>query len=470
MSKASTILVVDDEPGMVSFLRTMLEVDSYQVETASNGLEAIERVRRHPAPELVILDLLMPGMDGLQTLERLRRFRPTQRVVMLSATNEVRKVVEAIRLGADDYLTKPFHREELLATLNRILSLGPAVKEVVEKPVKTSPRTENPVFVAASPATAKVYAEAELVAMVDLPVLILGESGTGKEVLARRIHSLSPRAAHPFLKVNCAAVPSELLESELFGHEAGAFTGAISAKPGKFELCNQGTILLDEIGDMAPHLQAKLLHVIQDQHFSRLGSRTSTQVDVRIIAATNRDIDAAIADGSFRLDLYYRVGGMVFNLPPLRERREEIPLLFQYFMGNFATQYGREPVPLSAAMLELCQQLPWPGNIRELENVVKRVLVLGEARVLKELREAAGPNPSGTDVAINSSAGRPAGLKSLLHALKDEAESEAIRRALVQTNWNRKQAAKLLAISYKALLYKIRQYSLDQQQAPQLRG
>ncbi|HMD85418.1 MAG TPA: sigma-54 dependent transcriptional regulator [Terriglobia bacterium] len=461
MSNPSTILVVDDEPGMVSYLRTILEVDSYRVETASNGLEAVERVRRPPVPELVILDLLMPGMDGLQTLESLRKFRPEMRVIMLSCVNETRKVVEAMRLGADDYLTKPFHREDLLGSLGRILGSAPPVKRTLPPPVeRTSPAGD--VFIAPSSATKKIYSEAELVAQVGLPVLILGESGTGKEVLARHIHKLSPRAKLPFLKVNCAAVPSELLESELFGHEAGAFTGAIAAKPGKFEICNGGTILLDEIGEMAPPLQAKLLHVLQDQHFSRLGSRTETKVDVLILAATNRDISKAIAEGSFRVDLYYRLSAMVFKLPPLRERREDIPQLFNHFMTIFADKYGRLPVPLSAAMQERFQQLSWPGNIRELENVVKRILVLGEARVLKDLDEIDRINLPTDRSDAQTSPRRQMGLKSLVHALKDEAESEAIRNTLSQTNWNRKQSAKLLGISYKALLYKIREYGLDE--------
>jgi DNA-binding NtrC family response regulator len=468
MGYPSTILVVDDEPGMVSYLRTILEVDSYRVETASNGLEAVERVRRPPVPELVILDLLMPGMDGLQTLENLRKFRPEMRVIMLSCVNETRKVVEAMRLGADDYLTKPFHREDLLGSLGRILSSGPSVRRALPPPVEVE---KNPpvgdVFVAPSSATKKIYSEAELVAQVGLPVLILGESGTGKEVLARHIHKLSPRAKLPFLKVNCAAVPSELLESELFGHEAGAFTGAVTSKPGKFEICNGGTILLDEIGEMAPPLQAKLLHVLQDQHFSRLGSRTETKVDVLILAATNRDINKAIAEGSFRVDLYYRLSAMVFKLPPLRERREDIPQLFGHFMSLFADKYCRQPVPLSAAMQERFQQLSWPGNIRELENVVKRILVLGEARVLRDLEEI-----DRVQLPMDKSDGQQAsrrqmGLKSLVHALKDEAESEAIRNTLSQTNWNRKQSAKLLGISYKALLYKIRQYGLDEPHSSQ---
>jgi transcriptional regulator with PAS, ATPase and Fis domain len=298
------------------------------------------------------------------------------------------------------------------------------------------------------------------VAKSGLPVLILGESGTGKEILARQIHCLSPRAGFPLLKVNCAAVPSELLESELFGYEAGAFTGATTAKPGKFELCNRGTILLDEIAEMHPQLQAKLLHVLQDQYFSRLGSRSETKVDVLVIAATNRDIESAIAERSFRLDLYYRLSAMVFKLPPLRERLEDIPLLIDHFLDLFSTRLGRERASVSPAFVERCQRLPWPGNIRELENVVKRLLVLGEAHVCREL-EGMASKPGTLANGAPLLAPSPAALKSLVHTLKGKAESESIRRAMAQTNWNRRRAAALLGISYKALLYKLRQYNID---------
>jgi two-component system, NtrC family, response regulator AtoC len=461
MGNVANILVVDDEPGIANYVRTMLEIDSYRVEIASNGPDAVERIRRNPPPELVLLDFLMPGMDGLQTLELLRRYRPDMRVIMLSCVNETGKVVEAMRRGADDYLTKPFHRADLLAALGRTLNSKPRRPRVSVPAAESPSPPDESVFIAASPASKKICADAELVSQTGLPVLILGESGTGKENLARLIHRLSPRARLPFLKVNCAAVPSELLESELFGYEAGAFTGASTAKPGKFELCNKGTILLDEIAEMPPHLQAKLLHVLQDQHFSRLGSRSETKIDVLIMAATNRNIDRAIADGSFRLDLYYRLSAMLFRLPPLRERREDIPLLIDHFIGLFGAKLGTENARLSDAFLQQCLQLPWPGNIRELENVVKRVLVLGEARVLGELEQLAQPSPSTEDRKTQIPNAGTTGLKSLVHALKDEAERDAIRKTMTQTNWNRKRAARLLGISYKALLYKIRQYNID---------
>jgi two-component system response regulator AtoC len=328
MSQAATILLVDDEPGMLRYIRTLLEVDEHKVQTASTGEEAVEHVRKGLQADLVLLDLLMPGIDGLQTLEQLRQLRPGLKVVMLSCVNDTRKVVQAMRLGAVDYLTKPFQKAELDAVIGQCV--GTAKPESYAGEVEEL--CDDVFFVAASPVMKKIRSQAALVANVDIPVLLLGESGTGKEVLARLIHKLSPRAHRTFLKVNCAAVPADLLESELFGYEAGAFTGANHAKPGKFELCNKGTILLDEIGEMPPLLQAKLLHVLQDQTFSRLGSRTLVKVDVRILAATNINIPEALASKRLREDLYYRLNAFTMTLPPLRERKEEIPILLKHFM------------------------------------------------------------------------------------------------------------------------------------------
>jgi two-component system, NtrC family, response regulator AtoC len=277
---------------------------------------------------------------------------------------------------------------------------------------------------------------------------------------------LSPRAHRTFLKVNCAALPADLLESELFGYEPGAFTGATRSKPGKFELCDKGTFLLDEIGEMPPVLQAKLLHVLQDQQFSRLGSRSMVNIDVRILAATNIDIQQAIAAKKLREDLYYRLNAFTVHVPPLRERREEIPLLLRHFMALFATRYARAPLPVSPVLVDACRSYSWPGNLRELENFVKRYLILGDEQLaLSELetqeREAGTGTASGPAAELSAKQ-NPDDLKSLVRGLKDEAEREAIARTLERTRWNRKEAARRLGISYKALLYKIRRYSIDQ--------
>jgi DNA-binding NtrC family response regulator len=457
MSNTANILLVDDEPGMQRYIKTLLEVDDYKVETASTGEEALERVQKGLQPDLVLLDVLMPGIDGLQTLEQLREMRPGMKVVMLSCVSDTRKVVQAIRLGAHDYLTKPFQKAELDTVIDQCLGVNKQ-----NYPGDVEELYDDVFFVAASPAMRKIRSQAALVANVDIPVLMLGESGTGKEVVARLIHKLSPRAHRTFLKVNCAAVPADLLESELFGYEAGAFTGATHPKPGKFELCNKGTILLDEIGEMPPLLQAKLLHVLQDQQFSRLGSRSVIKVDVRILAATNINIPEAIANKQLREDLYYRLNAFMLQLPPLRERKEEIPILLKHFMSRMSEQYARPPLPLSQALLQACLEYAWPGNLRELNNFVKRYLVLGDEKLaVQELQpKHDGSGPRADSSSPTSEGG--GGLKSLARSAKDEAEAEAIKQALNQTNWNRKQAAALLKISYKALLYKIRQYGIAQ--------
>ena len=442
MKQTAKILLVDDEPGMLRYIKTLLEVDDYRVETATTGEEALLRVEKGLQPDLVLLDVLMPGIDGLQTLEQLRQLQPGVKVVMLSCVNDTRKVVHAMKLGAQDYLTKPFQKAELDAVID--LSLGQG-KQTYSGEVEEL--ADDVFFIAASPAMRKIRSQAALVANVDIPVLLLGESGTGKEVLGRLIHKLSPRAHRTFLKVNCAAVPADLLESELFGYEQGAFTGATHAKPGKFELCNRGTILLDEIGEMPPTLQAKLLHVLQDQQFSRLGSRSVIKVDVRILAATNINIPEALANKRLREDLYYRLNAFTMQIPPLRDRKEEIPILLKHSMSRMAERYARE-------------NHSWPGNLRELNNFLKRYLILGDEKLaVTELL----PRNDGTGGGPDDASARGAdsgGLKSLARTAKDEAEAQAITQALEQTNWNRKQAASILQISYKALLYKIRQYGI----------
>ena len=459
MSEVGNILLVDDEPGMLRYIRTLLEVDNYKVETASTGEEALQRVEKGLQPDLVLLDVLMPGIDGLQTLEQLRQMKPGVKVVMLSCVNDTRKVVQAMRLGAQDYLTKPFQKAELDAVVD--LCLGKTQQTYAGE---VEELCDDVFFVAASPAMKKIRSQSALVANVDIPVLLLGESGTGKEVLARLVHKLSPRAHRTFLKVNCAAVPADLLESELFGYEAGAFTGATHPKPGKFELCNKGTILLDEIGEMPPVLQAKLLHVLQDQQFSRLGSRTVIKVDVRILAATNINIPEALATKRLREDLYYRLNAFTLSLPPLRERKEEIPILLKHFMSRMSERYARAPLPLSPTLMAACLEYSWPGNLRELSNFVKRYLILGDEKLaiaeLNPKNDVNGGQNAESNPRTGTGESSTGGLKSLARNAKDEAEAAAIHQALEQTNWNRKQAAALLKISYKALLYKIRQYGI----------
>ena len=461
MPDKDKILVVDDEPSIRKYLQTLLEVDGFEVETVSSGKEALGRIGGGERPDFVVLDVLMPEMDGLETLRQLMQLDRSLNVIMLSCSNEVTTVVEAIRLGALDYLTKPFEKPELDAAFlkcrqkQQLRSENQALREYCEA------LTEDLSFLAASPQMLKIRQQILQIAPVDVPVFISGESGVGKEVVSRMIHLRSTRRQQAFVKVNCAALPGELLESELFGYEQGAFTGAVRAKPGKFELANKGTIFLDEIAEMSPHLQAKLLHVLQDGQFSRLGARAVVNVDVRVLAATNMDVKDAMRSGRFREDLYYRLNVLSIHIPPLRERTTEIPLLFRHFLVKYSEKYQKPAPEPSKHLLEAALRYGWPGNLRELENFVKRYVILeddeGSFRELLEMtaqQQRLSPREE-------TPAPKEQGLKALVRGLKDEAEMEAIADALEKTNWCRKDAAKMLGISYKALLYKMRQFNLD---------
>ena len=467
MSTNPTILIVDDEPSMLRYTKTLLEVDNYAVETANSGFEAIKRVQEGLNPNLILLDMAMPSMNGLQTIEECKKIRPDQKIVVLSCVSDTSTVVQAIKLGALDYVTKPFYKSELDAVLKRCLEPEKKNKTEIQRytvsdDVEVENLEDDLFFLAASPQMKQIRAQVSLVAKVDVPVLLLGESGVGKEILARLIHKMSIRAHRPLLKVNCAALPAELLESELFGYEAGAFTGASRSKPGKFELCNKGTILMDEIGEMSTPLQAKLLHVLQDGSFSRLGSRSNITVDVRVLAATNINIQEAIANKTLREDLYYRLNAFTMQIPPLRERREEIPLLLKHFMNRLSERYAHPPLGYSERLLRTCMQYHWPGNLRELGNFVKRYLVLqDEGMAISELEAKSKGSGNFQEGGAGAAMATPeGGLKSLVRSLKDEAELKAIEQALIATNWNRKVAAARLNISYKALLYKIKQYQI----------
>jgi two-component system, NtrC family, response regulator AtoC len=460
---APHILLVDDESSVLRYTKTLLELDHYSVETATSGEEAIERVHRGPAPNLIVLDLVMPGMDGLQTLENCRKIRPEQKVVMMSCVSDTNKVVQAMKLGASDYLTKPFQPPQLKGAIRRALESTQEQKQAMSTPALGNEIVENLdddlFFLAASPVMKQLRSQVALIAKVDVPVLLLGESGVGKEIVARLIHKMSIRAHRPMLKVNCAALPAELLESELFGYEAGAFTGASKPKPGKFEIAHKGTILLDEIGEMSAPLQAKLLHVLQDGQFSRLGGRANITVDTRILAATNIDVQRAMAERKLREDLYYRLNAFTMTIPPLRERREEIPVLLSHFMSRTAEKFGKNPLAISDKLVQECLRYHWPGNLRELGNFVKRYLVLeNENIILEELQlKARGASAENGETGSQSRGG----LKALVRSLKDDAEAKEIQRVLDNAHWNRKAAAAELNISYKALLYKIKQHGLS---------
>jgi two-component system, NtrC family, response regulator AtoC len=461
MAAKEKILVVDDEPSIRKYLQTLLEVDGYEVETVSSGREAIAKVNGGERPDFIILDVLMPELNGIETLKELMQADRTLNVIMLSCSNEVGTVVEAIRLGAHDYLTKPFEKTELDAAMlksrqkKELTTENQALRDYCDQV------TEDLSFLAASPQMVRIRQQILQIAPVDVPVFICGESGVGKEVVARMIHLRSKRRNQPFVKVNCAALPGELLESELFGFEQGAFTGAIRSKPGKFEMANKGTIFLDEIAEMTTPLQAKLLHVLQDHQYSRLGGRHLIDTDVRVLAATNVDVQEAIKTGRFREDLYYRLNVLSILVPPLRERLVEIPLLFRHFLEQYSAKFEKPMQTPSKHLLDAAVNYPWPGNLRELENFVKRYVILEDDEgSLRELIEMSAARQR-TSPREEPAPPREQGLKALVRGLKDEAEMEAIADALEKTRWCRKDAAKMLGISYKALLYKMRQFNLD---------
>ncbi|SRR5579871_366873 len=443
-------LIVDDEDDIRTVLRATLTAMGYQTTAVGTGEAAIDFILRQQPPSVVLLDLNLPGMGGLETLRRLLEANPRQKVVMISCTSDADKIVAAVKMGATDYLIKPFSNAQLEEALDKCLS------EELSVVAPESRSTLGPLpFLVCSEAMQKIRENCTRVAPADVPVLIVGESGSGKEVIARYLHHASNRAGQKFVKVNCAALPSDLLESELFGYERGAFTGANGSKPGKFELAHKGTLFLDEIAEMQVFLQAKLLHVLQDGRYFRLGATSPTHVDVRVVAATNVNVSQAIADGRFRQDLYYRLNVFSIALPPLRDRREEIPTFVDYFLNKYSP--AGQSLKISPAMLARMLEYSWPGNLRELENFIRRLVILGdESMMLGELGESEN-KPAALAAAASPVHTAAAGLRDQ----KREAERKAIQAALEQTQWRRKEAAKMLNISYKALLYKMRDLQMD---------
>jgi DNA-binding NtrC family response regulator len=456
------VLVVDDAEGVRTFLADLLELQGYEVDTAEDGRRALALLEGGAAPDLVLLDVMMPGWDGLETLRRIRKFDPQLPVVMLSVVGKAPTIVEAMQVGAVDYLTKPFEDEELSATLRQVLEHADLRRERD----RLADESGGAGIVWASGPMQRVRALLEQVADTDVTVLIQGESGTGKEVVARTLHDISALREQAFVKVNCAALPEDLLESELFGYERGAFTGANQRKQGKFEHAHRGTIFLDEIGEMSPSLQAKLLQVLQDSCFHRLGGNDEIAVDVRVVCATNRRLDDMVREGTFREDLFFRLNVVSVALTPLRERREELPHLIETFMRRFATRYDRPRTVLSERLLRAFDLYPFPGNIRELENMMKRIVVLeSEEGVLEEVSQYQQGERGSSRLRqlieeIEATAGEIP-LREVGRLASLEAEREAIGRVLGFTNWNRKQAAKLLSVSYKTLLQKIRDCELE---------
>ncbi len=479
------VLVVADDAGTGRSLSSPLVRRGFDVSHATSGEEAVRMVRVYN-PRLVLLDDSSGGLTALDTLQRIKQVKPNVAVIMLSSHRDPDVIFRASKLGADDYLGKPVEAKELDLRIDRILEKqhSPAEGTQIRDHVRRS--SDFAMLFGTSPKMEEVKNTIEQVADTTATVLIRGESGTGKEVVARMIHAHSGRGEKPFVKVNCAAIPHELLESELFGYEPGAFTGANRQKLGKFDLANEGTIFLDEVSELHPSLQAKLLHVLQDGEFSRLGGKRDISVDVRVLAATNKPLERAVEEGLFREDLFYRLNVITVPIPPLRERREEILVFLSYFLRKYSEVYGKQPAPFGEQATSCMMEYSWPGNIRELENLVKRYVIVGnEAQIIRELSV---PRPvvsssaaTGFDLAARDlhygvqqppSKPLPAAIPitsargdstteapSLLEIGRRaalSAEREAIERVLTQTRWNRRQAAKILKISYKALLNKLK--------------
>ncbi len=512
MTDRSTILIAEDEPEVRNYLRLALRSEAYNVEFVEDGEEVLTYLSsKRMNLSLLLLDILMPRRDGIETLQEVRKFHPDLPVIMMSGLTSPLTIVDAMKRGATDFLPKPITHEHLRATIQRTLGLS----AVEAKSTAASGKQVS--FVSGDVWTKKLDTLLECISGSDVPVLMQGETGVGKEMLARQIHARSSRANKPFLKLNCAALPAELVESELFGYDRGAFTGAFKNNPGKFEMADGGTILLDEIGDMDVRIQAKLLQVLQDKEFIRLGSKECTRVDVRVIAATHCDLEKAITEGRFREDLYYRLNVVNIVIPPLRERKDEIIPLAEYFLSKHGLP-GIDAPELLPVLRDALLNHDWPGNIRELENVVRKFLVVrGAASIADDLikktrrrkessveygngfgmidRRAGtnGTKPEDQSRRVsppqNQAESRPLPVEragpvevappveqspeppaapSALRKLTEErrdAEAQVIVAALNRSLWNRKQAATLLQVDYKALLYKMKKLGIGDKQA-----
>jgi DNA-binding NtrC family response regulator len=461
----ASILLVDDESSVRESLKAILTAspapdpqrppeeptEGYTILEADSGEQALA-VTSEAKPDLILLDIIMPGLDGIQVLEKLRAADRITPIIMLTATKTVRTAVEAMKLGATDYLTKPFDVDELRVIVTQALERVSLEQEVRRLRDELAHRYGLDQIIGKCKAMQEVFAKIDQLADAKTTVLITGESGTGKELVARALHFKSKRRDKPFIAINCAAIPETLIEAELFGHEKGAFTDAHLRRAGQFEVANQGTLFLDEIADISAPIQAKLLRVLQEKEFTRLGGTHSIKVDVRLITATNKDLEAAMRKGAFREDLYYRINVVPIHLPPLRERKEDIPLLLRALLSKKAAERGQESKQIATEVVTLLTHYPWPGNIREMENVVEQILTINEADriTVDDLPLRLRSGTKGVQMKEQVTAGR----QSFDFAVM-EFERELIVDALKRANFVQTQAAQLLGISRRILKYKM---------------
>jgi two-component system NtrC family response regulator len=454
MSHPKSVLLIDDDESLRRVVEYNLREDGYQVVTAADGRSGLQRFQESPV-DLVLTDVRMPEMDGVELMMHLKAMQPDLPVIVLTAHGTIDSAVEAMKVGAFDYLTKPFSRDQLKASVRKALELGALASENRQLRQIVSERFSFASMIAGSRAMRAVTDIASRVAASDTTVLLEGESGTGKELLAKAIHVNSGRSRGPFVTVNCAAIPENLLESELFGHRRGAFTGAIADKPGKFETANRGTIFLDEVGELPLLLQVKILRVLQEREVDKVGDTRPIKVDVRVIAATNRDLEKMTADASFREDLYYRLAVVSICVPPLRARSDDIPLLVDHFLAKHAERLGRPRPAVDKAVYSAFNLYAWPGNIRELENVIERALVLDRDGLvglddLPDRLKASGQRFGNLRIEL------PDEGISL-----EDVERELLLAALEKHNWNQTSAAAYLNITRSALLYRMQKFGLE---------
>jgi two-component system response regulator AtoC len=467
------ILVVDDEPNLRRVLSAQLERDGYDVHTSEDGEQALAHLTEHHI-DLVITDLRMPKLDGMELLRRISALEDPMPVVMITAHGTVDTAVEALKMGAFDYITKPFDQEDVRTIVRKAVRTQDLSATEASRPsLAAGLEAGRYGIIGQSPSLLELYAVLDRVADTPTTVLVTGESGTGKELVARALHENSSRSDKPFIKVNCAAIPRDLMESELFGYERGAFTGAVGSKPGRFELASGGTLFLDEIGSIPVEMQVKLLRALQESEFERVGGVKTIRVDVRLVAATNTDLKKEIAAGAFREDLYYRLNVVPIRLPPLRERREDVPLLVSHFVKKFDARLRKNVTRIEPEALEVLVNHPWPGNIRELENVIERAVLFCDGDALRPVDLPSELSPRTPDPPLATPSAKatasPAasdalnasdGLKEQVKAAMSRLERELIVKALEQTGGNVTHAARLLKISRKGLQLKMKELGL----------